>query len=95
AGGGEGRHGGIAYMCERMGAFDRRGVISWRDGMVKELRAYRGRMTSMMSSAVDKDAMKAIKQNLETKGLVQQRCETLGMGPEQQPAAWVIVCKKH
>ncbi|HIG44260.1 MAG TPA: class I SAM-dependent methyltransferase [Gammaproteobacteria bacterium] len=88
-------HEDIAYMYKRMGAFDKREVISWLDGMVKELRAYRGRMTSMMSSAVDKDAMKAIKQNLETKGLVQQRCETLGMGPEQQPAAWVIVCKKH
>ncbi len=85
----------IAYMYKRMSSFDRREVIAWLDGMVKELKAYRGRMSSMMNSAVDKNGIETIKQKLETRGLTQQRCETLDMGPQQESAAWVIVCKGH
>jgi ubiquinone/menaquinone biosynthesis C-methylase UbiE len=85
----------IAHMYKRMSAFDRGEVIAWLDGMVKELKAYRGRMSSMMNSAMDEKAMATIKQKLEARGLVEQRCETLSMGSPQQPAAWVIVCKRH
>jgi ubiquinone/menaquinone biosynthesis C-methylase UbiE len=84
----------IAHMYQRMSAFDKAEVIGWIDGMVRELDAYRGRMSSMLAAAMDAEEIQRMAGRTVAGGLTVSQCLTLEMGAEPEPAAWVLVCKR-
>lgn len=84
----------IAHMYGRMSAYEPAEIISWLDGMVRELAAYRGRMASMLAAAVDLQQLTAIQQQLEADGMRLIERRTLDMGTDGMPAAWVMVLRR-
>jgi SAM-dependent methyltransferase len=86
----------IARMSARLGAYDPAELAQWIDGTARELRAYAGRMSSMLAAAIDDRTMEAAVKRITAGGLSVRIREKLHMGPAKpEPAAWVLVCDRR
>ena len=84
----------IAHMYRRMSAYDREDIIDWVDGMVLQLDAYGGRMKSMLDAALDAHAVQKMRELLERHGTTVLSLDTLEMGADSEPAAWVLEARR-
>ena len=84
----------IAHMYRRMSAYDRADIIDWVDGMVLQLDAYGGRMSSMLDAALDNTALQRIRALLEQQGLSVLTCAGMEMGVRSELAAWVLEARR-
>jgi ubiquinone/menaquinone biosynthesis C-methylase UbiE len=80
----------IAHMYQRMSAYDRADIINWVDGMMMQLDAYGGRMSSMLDAALDSAQLQAMRTLLERQGVRVLHSHSLEMGADPEPAAWVM-----
>ena len=88
-------HADIARMYRRSGAYDPAEVVNWIDGMAREVKAYAGRMSSMLAVAIDEPSLDKIVNRITLGGLSVRIREKLHMGViRQEPAAWVLVCDR-
>jgi SAM-dependent methyltransferase len=85
----------IAHMYRRISAYDRADIINWVDGMTGELEAYRGRMSSMMSAALDATAMQKAETLAVAQGLTLSERRSLKMGSDSEAAAWAMICHRN
>ena len=81
-------------MYRRMRAYDREDIIDWVDGMVLQLDAYGGRMSSMLDAALDNTALQRIRALLEQQGLSVLTCAGMEMGVRSELAAWVLEARR-
>lgn len=84
----------IAHMYQRMSAFDEQDIIRWIDGMVLELQAYSGRMSSMLAAAMTAGEVEDASGQLQQAGLKPLQQSTLVMGERSEPAAWALVLER-
>jgi len=84
----------IAHMYRRMSAYDREDIIAWVDGMVLQLEAYGGRMSSMLDAALDSGELEKMRESLEHQGITVRACSTMEMGVNSEPAAWVLEAER-
>lgn len=84
----------IAHMYRRMSAYSRADIIDWVDGMVLQLDAYGGRMTSMLEAALAAPALQDMGERLTLQGCTVQRVDTLKMGANAEPAAWILEVRR-
>jgi SAM-dependent methyltransferase len=88
-------HADVARMYRRMGAYDPTEVANWIEGMAREVKAYAGRMSSMLAVAIDEPSLDKIVNRITLGGLSVRIREKLHMGViRQEPAAWVLVCDR-
>ena len=86
----------IARMSGRVGAYDPAELTQWIDGTARELRAYAGRMSSMLAAAIDEHTMDAAVNRITASGLSMRIREKLHMGAaKSEPAAWALVGDRH
>jgi len=85
----------IAHMYRRMAAYEQEDIMQWIDGMVSELEAYAGRMSSMLNAAVNSETMQGICTGLSQQGFTVLKQHRLKMGPESEAAAWVLECQRQ
>ena len=81
-------------MYRRMSAYNREQVIDWVNGMAQELDAYKGRMSSMINSALDTITMQQVVQRLVAQDMTIKQHRILEMGSKPEPAAWALVCER-
>ena len=84
----------IAHMYRRMSAYDRADIIDWVDGMVLQLEAYGGRMSSMLDVALDRPALAGMQELLERQGLTVINLDSMKMGERAETAAWVLEARR-
>ncbi len=85
----------IAQMYPRMSAYEPAELLSWVDGMVVELEAYRLRMAAMVEVAQDRQAVEKVVKALQADGLELQRFDQLGLAASAREAgAWQVVLKR-
>lgn len=84
-------HAEVAEMYRRKAAYEPAEVVRWIDLMTGELQAYTGRMSSMLSAAVDERGLSELARRAEAMGLRVRVRETMAMGRAAEPAAWVLI----
>lgn len=84
----------IAHMYRRMSAYAQEDVIAWIEGMIRELAAYNGRMSSMIDAAMDERDMQRVEKQVAAHGLTLKFRRILKMGAKPEPGAWVLVCER-
>jgi ubiquinone/menaquinone biosynthesis C-methylase UbiE len=85
----------IAHMYRRMSAYEPEDVMNWVDGMVVELAAYAGRMSSMLEAALPREKIDDVCSQLQRFGMQQLLGQTLDMGATEEPAAWAVVLERR
>ena len=84
----------VAHMYRRLKYYDQAEVFAWIGNMGRELDAYAGRMASMLEAALDESGLERLTGQLTGEHFLIHRRETLNMGPQARPAAWVVVAEK-
>ncbi len=84
----------IARMYQRMSAYDREDILGWVGGMIAQLEAYAGRMSSMLECALSENDMKQVQQDLVAARLTIETCSKMKMGAKQEEAAWMLECRR-
>jgi len=83
-------HVGTIDLFNRRKAYELEDITGWLDGMQYEIDAYKGRMASMRTAALDKPACKAILDVLAGAGFSKSEPEHLFMAGDSEPAAWIL-----
>jgi len=69
-------------------------VLDWLETADQELEKHEERMDSMHQSALDKNAFKAVCENLAGQGLILDRAEPLHLEADALPFAWALLASK-
>lgn len=84
----------IAYMYRRFAAYDPNEVFNWINLMAKELDTYSGRMAAMLEASLDAEDIDRAITDLRARDFNIRRHDTLTMGRQLLPAAWVVVAER-
>jgi SAM-dependent methyltransferase len=84
----------IAHMYRRFKHYEPDEVFTWIGLMGNELDTFVGRMASMLKAALDAPALDQLLVQLMSRNFTIHRHETLNMGRDSVPAAWVVVAQK-
>jgi len=84
----------LGHMYRRLRAYDRDELIHWIDVMRGELETYSGRMSAMLSAALDEQAFDAVLARVGELGLLVRIRDTLAFGQQSRPSAWLFVAEK-
>ena len=81
----------LGHMYQRIQSYVPKEVSDWFDRTENEIRAYAGRMQSMVDAALDEADIKKLSNRLRSTGLTVDTHDVLRMGNKKQPAAWILV----
>ena len=81
---------GAMDLYDRRQAYALEDITGWLDGMQFEINAYKGRMASMKSAALDQARGEAILSNLENAGFKAAPLAHLFLSGDDEPAAWIL-----
>lgn len=87
-------YGDVGQIHGRLPKYDPDEVLGWLGTMDRELDAYKGRMTSMLSAAVSHPAFDALRADLIAAGLTPTSAAPLTTEDEDRPLAWVLVASR-
>jgi len=79
-----------AHMYQKMNAFHPEEVIAWANKVEGELLAFTSRLQSMQAAALDEAELEQAIASLAEGGIEISSRDTLSMGEENEPAAWVL-----
>ncbi|TXS90687.1 class I SAM-dependent methyltransferase [Parahaliea maris] len=82
----------VARIYQNMGHYAPTEVIPWTHTVESELRAFAGRMSSMVEAALSEEALRANGQRLEAAGLGLVRCEGVALS-DGRDGAWLTVAQ--
>lgn len=84
----------LGHMYKSMQSYVPKEVSDWFDLTEKEIKAYSGRMQSMVDAAMDEAEIKELSDRLKSKGLTVDTHDVLRLGSNKQPAAWILVGRR-
>lgn len=84
---------GVARIHSRLPNYDPDEVLGWLQRMESELDAYAGRMSSMIGSAIDRDAFEAICTAIDSRGWTVKQAGPLTPPGQELPLAWALVAR--
>lgn len=84
----------LSRLSARRLAFDRSETMSWLDSMEATFDAYKKRMRSMRSAALDDKSICKIAQRFSDEGLIEFSASPMHLDKRRAPAGWIIEAKR-
>jgi len=84
----------VAAVHGRLQNYEPSEVLSWLQGMQKELEAYAERMASMCNAAIDADTFAKLRDGLQHKGYEIDRAEPLQNNATGVPLGWALIATR-
>lgn len=85
----------VAHIHGRLPHYEPGEVLEWLTRMDTELEAFAARMSSMMASALDEDAIHEIVRALESAGCTVKRADPLMVSGVDWPLAWILLARRQ
>ncbi len=85
---------GTGELFERRAHYSLSDILGWIEGMEQEIAAYRGRMASMKTAALDAADARMLLQVLEAAGGAIAPLKAFYLAGDDRPAAWILRAKR-
>lgn len=85
----------IARIHESMPAHDAEQVLAWAGRLADEYRAYAGRMSSMISAAIDQPTFESLCEKARSKGYSIEQADPIFAAGTELPLGWLLIAESR